>query len=183
MSKIKKEKLPPVSEEMPVILLCVAPQENSKGQAGHFKCDRCERRNPRGILDKGLSVSTAWNKQERLRETQRKGKVVTTEGKGRLEAIKPDFPRWQGKPLEGISATGKNKADSAGQQQGEQDRTVHEWRQKDWLKRLNRRSLKQDLIKVRSREMKWSGPQKAVWSRMTCFLEEEGWLVLSFSTN
>ena len=128
MSKIKERKrnFPPVSEEMPVILPGKL-RKTAKGRQVFQGAYSCERRNPRGILDKGLSISTAWNKQEDWRETQRRERSSP-------QREKADFPGRQGKPLEGISPTGKIKADSAGQQRGEQDRTVHEWRQKDWLK-------------------------------------------------
>lgn len=68
----------------------------------------------------------------RLERNTEKGKVVTT-GEGRLEATEPDCP-GEGSPWRAFQQPQKNKVDSAGQQPGEQDRTVQEWRQKDWLK-------------------------------------------------
>lgn len=83
-------------------------------------------------MDKGLSISTDWSKQEDWRETQRRERS-SPRGKGRLEATEPEFP-GEGSPWRAFQQPRKNKVDSAGQQPGEQDRTVQEWRQKDWLK-------------------------------------------------
>ena len=76
MSKIKeREKNFPPSVWRDACDFARQAQESSKGQAGISRGIQMWERNQCGTLDKGLSISTDWSKQEDWRETQRRERL------------------------------------------------------------------------------------------------------------
>lgn len=186
MSKIKERKrnFPPVSEEMPVILPGKL-RKTAKGRQVFQGAYSCERRNPRGILDKGLSVSTAWNKQEDWRETQRRERSSPQREKEGWKPQSQTSPVGKGSPWRAFYQQGRSKLTPQGSSGENRTELCMSGDRRTGLKTTKQKKLKTDLIKVRSRRNgKGRGQGRKKPFRMTCFLEreEDGWFCLSPQT-